>query len=103
MFKIFFAIVNVLLISSLCTTLFANGNHRKRSSSAICISPENGKILQKLSVEPNAHGLAITSDAKTLYATHFYTGRVSVIDTTAFEVINTISTFAGFHVVNADN
>lgn len=43
---------------------------------------------------PEPRGMALSSDETRLYVTHFLTGRVSVIDTSTFDVLKVISTGA---------
>jgi len=57
-------------------------------------------IAARVSTEPSPRGLALSADGTRLYATHFTTGRLSVIDTRALRVERVISTVPDSNLSN---
>ena len=54
-----------------------------------------GQIIAEIPVDPFPTGLALSADGASLYVTHLFTGRVTLIDTRTFAIEATASTGAG--------
>ena len=56
--------------------------------------PVNAEVVDRIPVASGPKGLAISGDGRRLYATHFLSGEISVIDTSTRRVMQLISTGA---------
>lgn len=109
--RIFYVSGLILLLSSLCASLAADNNYRKRSSSAICISPDNtivcatnpdsnsitlistlaDTVTAEIEVGSNPRTVCFTEDGKKIITANMDSGDISIINTDTLDVEKTIA------------
>ncbi len=57
-----------------------------------------GELLARITVEPFPAGLALSADKASLYVTHFFSGRVTLIDTRSLQVKANVTTGASTNI-----